>query len=116
MTVTKIVTARLLVHRDDGHGHPAYDPKTLLGVLPYAYCIAARSSRQIERVAPRDLLKLPVVQRAGKPNCCLTEQHSSRALLMVLTVPGTPCSPSKCRSGTCSTSPPKDDQPTGTSS
>jgi hypothetical protein len=24
-------------HRDDGHGHPAYDPKTLLGVLLYAY-------------------------------------------------------------------------------
>ena len=24
-------------HRDDGHGHPADDPKTLLGVLLYAY-------------------------------------------------------------------------------
>jgi transposase len=36
-------------HRDDGHGHPAYDPKTLLGVLLYAYAIGVRSSRQIER-------------------------------------------------------------------
>src|SRR5262245_57934574 len=25
-------------HRDDGHGHPAYDPKLLLGVLLYGYC------------------------------------------------------------------------------
>jgi transposase len=26
-------------HRDDGHGHPAYDPTMLLGVLLYAYAI-----------------------------------------------------------------------------
>jgi hypothetical protein len=25
-------------HRDDGHGHPAYNPKLLLGVLLYGYC------------------------------------------------------------------------------
>jgi hypothetical protein len=37
-----------LAHRDDGHGHPAYEPKTLLGVLLYAYAIGVRSSRQIE--------------------------------------------------------------------
>jgi transposase len=36
-------------HRDDGHGHPAYDPKLVLGVLLYAYCLGVRSSRQIER-------------------------------------------------------------------
>jgi transposase len=36
-------------HRDDGHGHPAYDPKLLLGVLLYGYCIGVRSSRQLER-------------------------------------------------------------------
>jgi hypothetical protein len=32
-----------------GHGHPAYDPKALLGVLLYGYAIGVRSSRQIER-------------------------------------------------------------------
>jgi hypothetical protein len=32
-----------------GHGHPAYDPKALLGVLRYGYAIGVRSSRQIER-------------------------------------------------------------------
>ncbi len=42
-------------HRADGHGHPAYDPKTLLGVLLYAYAIGVRSSRQIERRCTEDL-------------------------------------------------------------
>jgi transposase len=42
-------------HRDDGHGHPAYDPKTLLGVLLYAYCLGVRSSRQIERHCTEDV-------------------------------------------------------------
>jgi transposase len=42
-------------HRDDGHGHPAYDPKLLLGVLLYGYCIGVRSSRQIERRCHEDI-------------------------------------------------------------
>jgi transposase len=42
-------------HRDDGHGHPAYDPKTLLGVLLYGYCLGVRSSRQLERRLTEDI-------------------------------------------------------------
>src|SRR6266542_3941087 len=42
-------------HRDDGHGHPAYDPKLLLGVLLYGYCVGVRSSRQIERRCSEDI-------------------------------------------------------------
>jgi transposase len=42
-------------HRDDGHGHPAYDPKTLLGVLLYGYCVGVRSSRQLERRCHEDI-------------------------------------------------------------
>ena len=42
-------------HRDDGHGHPAYDPKLLLGVLLHAYCLGVRSSRQIERRCVEDI-------------------------------------------------------------
>jgi transposase len=42
-------------HRADGHGHPAYDPKLLLGVLLYAYCLGVRSSRQVERRCVEDL-------------------------------------------------------------
>jgi transposase len=42
-------------HRDDGHGRPAYDPKLLLGVLLYAYCLGVRASRQIERRCVEDI-------------------------------------------------------------
>jgi transposase len=42
-------------HRGDGHGHPAYDPKLLLGVLLYGYCLGVRSSRQLERRCTEDI-------------------------------------------------------------
>jgi transposase len=42
-------------YRTDGHGHPAYDPTILLGVLLYAYCLGVRSSRQIERRLHEDV-------------------------------------------------------------
>jgi transposase len=45
----------LRAYRADGHGHPAYDPTMLLGVLLYAYAIGVRSSRQIERRCHQDL-------------------------------------------------------------
>jgi transposase len=43
------LTAFYRAHRNDGHGHPADDPRLLLGVLLYGYCIGVRSSRRIER-------------------------------------------------------------------
>jgi transposase len=46
----------LRAYRSDGHGHPAYDPKTLLGVLLYAYAIGcaplARSNGAAARTSP----------------------------------------------------------------
>jgi Transposase domain (DUF772) len=42
-------------YRADGHGHPAYDPKRLLGVLLYGYCLGVRSSRQLERQLHEDI-------------------------------------------------------------
>jgi transposase len=45
----------LRAYRADGHGHPAYDPKTLLGVLLYAYAVGVRSSRQVERRLHEDV-------------------------------------------------------------
>jgi transposase len=45
----------LRAYRADGHGHPAYDPQTLLSVLLYAYCLGVRSSRQIERRLIEDI-------------------------------------------------------------
>jgi transposase len=54
--VDQLDLARFLrCYRADGHGHPAYDPKALLGVLLYAYAIGVRSSRQIERRCVEDL-------------------------------------------------------------
>jgi len=45
----------LRCYRANGHGHPAYHPKALLGVLLYAYAVGVRSSRQIERRCREDL-------------------------------------------------------------
>jgi transposase len=45
----------LRAYRADGHGHPAYHPKLLLGVLLYGYAIGVRSSRQIQRRCTEDL-------------------------------------------------------------
>jgi transposase len=45
----------LRCYRADGHGHPAYHPEILLGILLYAYAIGVRSSRQIERRCHEDL-------------------------------------------------------------
>ncbi len=45
----------LRCYRADGHGHPAYDPMMLLGVLLSAYCVGVRSSRQIERRCHEDV-------------------------------------------------------------
>jgi transposase len=47
--------AFLAAYRADGHGRAAYDPKTLLGVLLYAYCLGVRSSRQVQRRRVEDL-------------------------------------------------------------
>jgi transposase len=35
-------------YRDDGHGRAAHDPKMMLTLLTYAYCVGERSSRRIE--------------------------------------------------------------------
>jgi transposase len=45
----------LAAYRADGHGHPAYHPRMLLGVLLYAYTTGVRSSRQIQRRCREDL-------------------------------------------------------------
>jgi transposase len=54
-------------YRPDGHGHPAYDPKTLLSVLLYAYAIGVCSSRQIERCCHED-----IAFRVLSDKACLT--------------------------------------------
>jgi len=42
-------------YREDGHGHPAFEPSIMVTLLLYAYCLGERSSRRIEHLCERDL-------------------------------------------------------------
>ena len=42
-------------YRSDGHGASAHDPKMMVGLLAYAYCVGERSSRGIERCCREDV-------------------------------------------------------------
>src|SRR6266550_4335727 len=42
-------------YRVDGHGRAAHDPKMMLTLLTYAYCVGERSSRGIERRCREDV-------------------------------------------------------------
>jgi transposase len=42
-------------YRADGHGRAAHDPKMMLTLITYAYCIGERSSRGIERRCREDV-------------------------------------------------------------
>jgi transposase len=42
-------------YRTDGHGASAHDPKMMVGLLAYAYCVGERSSRGIERRCREDV-------------------------------------------------------------
>jgi len=42
-------------YRQDGWGAPAHDPKMMLTLLLYAYCLGERSSRRIERRCHEDI-------------------------------------------------------------
>jgi transposase len=61
------LTSFYRAHRADGHGHPAYDPKLVLGVLLYGYCLGVRSSRQLERRCTEDLA-FPVLAANQTPD------------------------------------------------
>src|SRR2546421_4360952 len=43
------------VHREDGWGAPAFEPKMMLTLLLFAYCTGERSSRRIERRCHEDI-------------------------------------------------------------
>jgi hypothetical protein len=61
------LTAFYRAHRNDGHGHPAYDPRLLLGVLLYGYCIGCArlggSSGAASRTFPSGSWPEPVPRR-----------------------------------------------------
>src|SRR3954447_20435288 len=43
------------VYRIDGSGRPAHEPRMMVTLLVYAYCVGERSSRQIERRCREDV-------------------------------------------------------------
>jgi len=45
-------------HRDDGHGHPAYDPKLSLGVLLYGYCLGCAIHQTVVRCCPANTTRI----------------------------------------------------------
>ena len=42
-------------YREDGSGRPAHDPRMMVALLLYAYCVGERSSRRIERLCEQDV-------------------------------------------------------------
>jgi transposase len=49
------VSAFLAGYRSDGRGGAAYDPRMMLALLVYAYCVGERSSRRIEQRLVEDV-------------------------------------------------------------
>lgn len=49
------VSASLAGYRLDGRGGAAYDPRMMLALLVYAYCVGERSSRRIEKRVVEDV-------------------------------------------------------------
>ena len=56
----------LRAYRADGHGHPAYDPKTMLGVLLYAYAVGGALLAADRTALPRGP-RLPGAGRQPAP-------------------------------------------------
>src|ERR1700744_686521 len=42
-------------YRANGQGRAAYDPRVMVALLVYSYCVGVRSSRQIERACRGDV-------------------------------------------------------------
>ncbi len=45
-------------HRDDGHGHPAHDPKLSLGVLLYGYCLGCAIHQTVVWCCPANTTRI----------------------------------------------------------
>lgn len=49
------LSAFYAAYRRDGRGGAAYDPRMMVALLVYAYCVGERSSRRLERLCRRDI-------------------------------------------------------------
>jgi transposase len=69
-------------YRDDGWGGAAYEPKMMVALLLYAYCVGVRSSRQIERACAVDVAfrLLAANQRPDHSSIARFRQRHEQAL------------------------------------
>jgi transposase len=66
-------------YRVDGHGRAAHDPRMMVTLLVYAYCVGERSSRGIERRCREDVAFR--VARTGCPT--MRRSHASASAARV---------------------------------
>ena len=64
-------------YRDDGRGGCAHDPKMMVALLLYAYCVGLRSSRQIERACHVDIA-FRVITANQMPDHCSIARFRQR--------------------------------------
>ena len=76
-----------LKYRADGWGRAAYDPRMMVSLLLYAYCLGVRSSRQIERACEVDVA-FRVITANQKPDystVCRFRSQNEEELGMLFT-------------------------------
>lgn len=81
------LTKFYLKYRSDGWGRAAYDPKIMVSLLLYAYCLGVRSSRQIEGACEMDVA-FRVITGNLKPDystICRFRSENERELSVLFT-------------------------------
>ena len=64
-------------YRANGQGRAAYDPRMMVALLLYAYCVGVRSSRQIERACRGDVA-FKVITAMEVPDHCTVAEFRRR--------------------------------------
>ena len=60
-------------YRANGQGRAAYDPRMMVALLLYAYCVGVRSSRQIERACRGDVAFMVICAMQVPDHCTIAE-------------------------------------------
>src|SRR4030042_1177095 len=76
-----------LKFRSDGWGSAAYDPRMMVSLLLYAYCLGVRSSRQIERACEVDVAFRVIAGnlRPDYSTICRFRSENEQELVMLFT-------------------------------
>ena len=66
-------------YRADGSGRPAHDPRMMVALLLYAYCVGERSSRQIERRCVEDVAFRVIAANRAPDHCTISRFRKRHA-------------------------------------